>query len=689
MKAAKAKPVRLNASAASRIMKGKSAAEAVGAAASEVSTTSRPKARAGEDESLPSRITHPVQDDDEEGEDDAEKLAKQRRRLAEGENLVAYIDDMGVDWKLVSKRFEKSEDDDNLEHMSIIWEEGSQDGIDDYVASVSASVVGSPNGTPTPSHRSGSKPGSKAGTPNRVRNRSRSIDSTDLAGMVGDVNTDGESRPARPRTRSRTLEDLELDKIKDKVNQFEGVVFHDLANLTPEDLKKAGISLSEPSLDDGRVKVEDDDDDQDDVATDENNRSDEANDNGDAYPVGLDAHAPNGSPTPARPKLEKQRSSMRTHTSGTMAAEKETEDRDFSPMVSTVGSNSSPEPQVKVREFKVKKKKKDDDDDDNKSMVSGMTSMTKRSSQSGKSGSRKQQSMQHAAATAGTLVKLDKMLEAGMDANLTDEDDYTVLMRAVESGNGHIVVRLLKDDHINPSHAEQFKGRSAMHIACMKGMYGIVRELLKDPRVQVHAKDLKGRTPMHLAAIHNHNDIVRVLLGHKGTDPNAKDEKGITAVHLSVYHSALTALAVLMKHPDVDPNVRDNEGRTAMHVAAARCLTGAAVHLIKNPRFDPNMADKEGFTALHACSFSALPEPGKVRSGEAMCRETESQASVGDPAGKIAEIILEHPATDPNVATSHGLTPLHLTVRHGRPTIAVRRTRPVKLRMQASSLDRH
>ena len=126
-----------------------------------------------------------------------------------------------------------------------------------------------------------------------------------------------------------------------------------------------------------------------------------------------------------------------------------------------------------------------------------------------------------------------------------------------------------------------------------------------------------------------------------------------------------------------------------MHVAAARCLTGAAVHLVKNPRFDPNIADKEGFTALHACSFSALPEPGKVRSGEAMCRETESQASVGDPAGKIAEIILEHPATDPNVATSHGLTPLHLTVRHGRPTIAVRRTRPVKLRMQASSLDRH
>ena len=439
-----------------------------------------------------------------------------------------------------------------------------------------------------------------------------------------------------------------------------------------QDLKRAGISLSEPSLDDGRVKVEKDVDDDDDVATDENNRSDDI---GDAYPVCLEENGDNkssstlptsnSSPVPTRPRfIQRQSSTMAT------ICTTEAEVRDSSPHVSTLGSGS-PEPEVKVREFKVKQKRRDDEDDDNKSMVSGMTSMTKRSSQSGKSGSRKQQSMQHAAATAGTLVKLDKMLEAGMDANLTDEEDYTVLMRAVESGNGHIVVRLLKDDHVNPSHAEQLKGRTAMHIACMKGMHGIVIELLKDPRVQVRAKDVKGRTPLHQAVIGNHHDIVQILLAHKGNDPNAKDNEGRAPVHLGTYHSALTALSILLKHPDVDPNVRDNEGRTAMHIAAARCLTGAAVHLIKNPRLNPDVADKEGFTPLHVCAFSALPEPGKVRSGEALIRETESQSSAGDPAGKIMEVLLEHPQADPNHPTSQGLTPLHLTVRHGRPTLAM------------------
>ena len=102
---AKAKPARLNASAASRIMKGKSAAEAIGATIPDFSATPQPRPRAGDDEAAPSRITHPTLDED--GEDDAVKLAKQRRRLAEGESMVAYIDDMGVDWKLVSKRFEK------------------------------------------------------------------------------------------------------------------------------------------------------------------------------------------------------------------------------------------------------------------------------------------------------------------------------------------------------------------------------------------------------------------------------------------------------------------------------------------------------------------------------------------------------------------------------------------------------
>ena len=112
-----------------------------------------------------------------------------------------------------------------------------------------------------------------------------------------------------------------------------------------QDLKRAGISLSEPSLDDGRVKVEKDDDDDGDVATDENNRSDDI---GDAYPVCLEENednkssstlpTSNSSPVPTRPRLiQRQSSTMAT------ICTTEAEVRDSSPHVSTLGSGS-PEP---------------------------------------------------------------------------------------------------------------------------------------------------------------------------------------------------------------------------------------------------------------------------------------------------------------------------------------------------------
>ena len=131
-----------------------------------------------------------------------------------------------------------------------------------------------------------------------------------------------------------------------------------------------------------------------------------------------------------------------------------------------------------------------------------------------------------------------------------EEDD---LMRTVLGGRQQAVVLLLHGkalkvlDLNTRLRAGPHAGLTPLHVACAKGVEGIVAALLAHrARTDVQAAGT-GASPLHAAAEKGHEKVVRLLLSDKGkSHPSALTEEGATPLNLAAAggHSATAAALV-------------------------------------------------------------------------------------------------------------------------------------------------
>ena len=57
--------------------------------------------------------------------------------------------------------------------------------------------------------------------------------------------------------------------------------------------------------------------------------------------------------------------------------------------------------------------------------------------------------------------------------------------------------------------------------------------LLKEPIININAKDGKGKTALHLATMKGYYEVVRVLLETTSINVNEVDDAGHTALHIA------------------------------------------------------------------------------------------------------------------------------------------------------------
>jgi ankyrin repeat protein len=234
----------------------------------------------------------------------------------------------------------------------------------------------------------------------------------------------------------------------------------------------------------------------------------------------------------------------------------------------------------------------------------------------------------HVAAAAGSLMMVDRLVQAGYSTKVRDGLSQTPLHTASIHGFPGVVGRLLtagadvaaKDDFLRtPFHWTIMNDHDAtarillehgadinlqdtwqhtpLHQAAQKGHEGLVRWLLSEG-ADVNIKDYGGEVPLHDASRHGFNEIASLLLS-AGSDPNSQGYAGVTPVMIAAAEGFCSIVQLMVNHKDEEIlSFRDENGSSALHFAAERGHVATA-RLLSDLGAEIDMKDDNGYTPLH------------------------------------------------------------------------------------------
>ena len=255
-----------------------------------------------------------------------------------------------------------------------------------------------------------------------------------------------------------------------------------------------------------------------------------------------------------------------------------------------------------------------------------------------------------AAAVAGDIDAIDKLLLLGFPVGSVDAQGATALIRAAGSGYAALVVRLL-DVGADPAQAS-YSGATCLSAAVAARREAVVRTLLQHG-VDAGQRLPGGGTPLMIAAALGLPRLAEPLLEH-GADANAADERGNTALQAAAqfaFDNRDTPLAEelieMLLARGANLHARNQAGQDALLLLlGVRADPGAACdaqhigHLAslligKGAAVDSH--DQRGVSALHACAMHGLL--GVARLLKTHGASMEHRDTLGRTPGEIAALL--------------------------------------------------
>jgi ankyrin repeat protein len=173
------------------------------------------------------------------------------------------------------------------------------------------------------------------------------------------------------------------------------------------------------------------------------------------------------------------------------------------------------------------------------------------------------ESLLHIACIKADLKMVKKLLRDGADCNITDNEGYLPIHRALAKKFTPIVKTLKK--HSDPE--ELIHGKSLLAIAYENGDVQLTNYLLNQ-KIGLSSVFM-GTTILHEFCLHNNIKLVRKILS---IDPNAgyidlPDDQGNTPLKIACARHSFEIIRVLIMY-GADINAKTN-GHTALHAACA------------------------------------------------------------------------------------------------------------------------
>ena len=157
------------------------------------------------------------------------------------------------------------------------------------------------------------------------------------------------------------------------------------------------------------------------------------------------------------------------------------------------------------------------------------------------------------------VQELKRMLAAGADPDMLDNNGDPVLVIAVRAGNAASVDVLLAT-RLNVNARTKF-GDTAMMVAALSGRLDLVKKL----RARGAEINATGWTPLIYAATGGRDDVVRYLLA-EGADINAASPNGTTALMMAAREGKGSTVELLVAR-GADVSRRNQSGVSALDLA--------------------------------------------------------------------------------------------------------------------------
>ena len=207
------------------------------------------------------------------------------------------------------------------------------------------------------------------------------------------------------------------------------------------------------------------------------------------------------------------------------------------------------------------------------------------------------------AARSGAYDIVLRLLLAGADPNLLDPEESTALFHAIVKGHSDIVALLILNDlrlsnDGNLLHRDQYRERTALHLAAEFGQTDILRLLLTQESrgLDVNTQALGSqKTALFPAARLGRTEVAELLLDT--VDPNLPDESGATPLDFAILFERIPIVELLLDG-GADPNTQ-NSGwfhRTPLFLSCT-APNAQITELLLAAGSDPTLVDDNGQTA--------------------------------------------------------------------------------------------
>lgn len=168
------------------------------------------------------------------------------------------------------------------------------------------------------------------------------------------------------------------------------------------------------------------------------------------------------------------------------------------------------------------------------------------------------------AATRGDINRVQQLLAAGDNVNLTRKGGQTALFWASVYGRLEMVELLLAHG-ADPTRVVFKWGWTAIESASKHGHLKIV-ELLLAKGADINHEDKLGGTALWKASDGGHFEVVKLLLAHNA-DVNHTDTDGETALHAASRHGHLATVELLLSSGADEDIVSETAGAKAIDLA--------------------------------------------------------------------------------------------------------------------------